>query len=259
MKQNLENHERNQEKFFLLKSHPLEGGFFVGKFFFPCYTFYTYVLICNFIIFFFMKNFSELNFTKHSDGLIPTVVQHAENGKILMVGFSNPESLKISQEKKLATFYSRSQQKLWTKGETSGNTLDLKAIQFDCDADTLLFFALPNGPTCHTGEQTCFFQGEKFQTDAESLWSVYDTVRARKKGITHEDSYVTSLFERGLDRIAQKVGEEAIETVIASKNDDRDDFIGEFSDLLFHMMVLLAEKNITMTQIVAKFEERKKK
>lgn len=200
----------------------------------------------------------NINFKKYSDGLVPTVVQDAQNGKVLMVGFSSPESLKISQEKNLATFFSRSQQKIWTKGETSGNTLKIHAIQFDCDADTLLFFSAPTGPTCHTGKPTCFFQGDDFQTDNQILWSVYETVQARKKGETHDDSYVSSLFERGLDRIAQKVGEEAIETVIASKNDDRDEFIGEFSDLLFHMMVLLVQKEIPMREVVEKFIERKK-
>lgn len=198
----------------------------------------------------------NLDFTRYQDSLVPTVVQDSRNGKILMVGFCNEEALEKTEKTRKATFFSRSKKQLWTKGEISGNTLEVQTIKYDCDADTLLFLALPNGPTCHTGKTSCFFNGESGSTDAEKLWKTYETILERKSSETKEDSYVQYLFTRGLDRIAQKVGEEAIETVIASKNNDTDDFIGEFSDLLFHMMVLLAEKNIPLSDIVTKFEER---
>lgn len=198
----------------------------------------------------------KIDFKKYENNLVPAVVQDARSGKILMVGFCNEESLKKTQETRKATFFSRSKNALWTKGEISGNTLEVKTIKYDCDADTLLFLAYPNGPTCHTGKNSCFFNGEEGRTDAEILWNTYETVLARKSEKIDEKSYVQYLYQKGLDRIAQKVGEEAIETVIASKNDNRDEFVGEFSDLLFHMMVLLSQKEISFTEIIAKFESR---
>ncbi len=198
-----------------------------------------------------------LNFAKYENGLIPTIVQHQESGKVLMLGFSTLESLQKTNETKRATFFSRSQKALWTKGETSGNFLHVSAIKWDCDADTLLFLALPDGNTCHTGAESCFFEGDVKNTDAEVLWGVYKTVLHRKQE-SPEESYVASLLAEGNDRIIQKVGEEAIETVIAAKNDDEKEFVGEFADLLFHMMVLLVAKDIPLSKIVEKFQERKK-
>lgn len=198
-----------------------------------------------------------LSFAKYPDGLIPTVVQHASSGKVLMLGFSNSESLEKTKATRLATFYSRSRHTLWTKGETSHNALHITAIKYDCDADSLLFLAIPTGPTCHTGEESCFFEGDEEKTDAEILWEVFDTVVSRKTDAA-ENSYVKSLFTEGLDRIAQKVGEEAVETVIAAKNDDLPEFIGEASDLLFHLMVLLVEKGVSLHDIAEKFAERHK-
>lgn len=206
-----------------------------------------------------MDFIASLDFKKYPDGLIPTIIQHEASGKVLMLGFSSEESLKLSDETRVATFFSRSKKALWKKGETSGHILEIKSIHFDCDDDTLLFKCIPHGPTCHTGRDSCFFKGEEFSTQAEVLFSIYDTIKKRKAGETHNSSYVSSLFESGLDRIAQKVGEEAVETVIAAKNDDKDEFIGEFSDLLFHMMVLLEEKGVSMRDIMDKFEERNKK
>jgi len=201
----------------------------------------------------------KIDFEKYENGLVPAVVQDARSGKVLMVGFCNTESLQKTLETRKATFFSRSKNALWTKGEISGNFLTVKTVKFDCDADTLLFLAEPTGPTCHTGEKSCFFNGEEGRTDAEILWSTYETVLARKNEKADEKSYVQYLYSKGLDRIAQKVGEEAIETVIASKNDDRDEFVGEFSDLLFHMMVLLSQKEIPFTEIIQKFDSRKGK
>jgi len=216
----------------------------------------------------------NIDFKKYENNLVPAVVQDATSGKVLMVGFCNEEALEKTEKTRKATFFSRSKNALWTKGEISGNFLQVKTIKYDCDADTLLFLAYPNGPTCHTGEISCFFRGEEGRTDAEILWSTYETVLQRKKEFISEQdknseiskntkqdekSYVKYLYKKGLDRIAQKVGEEAIETVIASKNNNRDDFVGEFSDLLFHMMVLLSQKDIPLTEIVAKFDDRKGK
>ena len=219
----------------------------------------------------------NIDFKKYENNLVPAVVQDATSGKVLMVGFCNEEALEKTEKTRKATFFSRSKNALWTKGEISGNFLQVKTIKYDCDADTLLFLAYPNGPTCHTGEISCFFRGEEGRTDAEILWSTYETVLQRKKEFISEQdeisknpeiseelekpgkSYVKYLYKKGLDRIAQKVGEEAIETVIASKNNDRDEFVGEFSDLLFHMMVLLSQKEIPLTEIIAKFDNRKGK
>ncbi len=202
---------------------------------------------------------SSLQFEKYSDGLIPAVAQDATSGKVLMVGFCNAQAVQKTLDTRKATFFSRSKNELWTKGEISGNFLSVKTVKFDCDADTLLFLCTPNGPTCHTGKTSCFFNGEEGSTDAELLWKTYQTVLARKSEPENSESYVQYLYQKGLDKIAQKVGEEAVETVIASKNDNREEFVGEFSDLLFHMMVLLAEKDVSLTEIVARFDERKGK
>ncbi len=196
----------------------------------------------------------SLNFTKYSDNLIPTIIQDKTSGKVLMLGFSSEEAYNVSKETRNATFFSRSKNRLWTKGEESGNTLQIESIKYDCDEDTLLYICTPNGPTCHTGNISCFFNNED-KTDAELLWGIYNTVLSRKIDAP-KDSYVASLYDEGLDRIIQKVGEEAIETVIAAKNEDKEEFIGEFSDLLFHMMVLLSAKEITLSEIVAKFKSR---
>ncbi len=199
----------------------------------------------------------SLNFSKYSDNLIPTIIQSKTSGKVLMLGFSSAEAYEKSKETRNATFFSRSKNRLWTKGEESGNFLKIESIKYDCDEDTLLYICTPTGPTCHTGKDSCFFNNvdNKEKTDAELLWGVYETVLDRKNNAP-EGSYVASLYKDGLDRIIQKVGEEAVETVIAAKNEDKDEFIGEFADLLFHMMVLLSEKEITLTEIVAKFKSR---
>lgn len=204
-----------------------------------------------------MNNEQTLNFSKYSDGLIPTIVQDIQSGKVLMLGFSNEESLKKTKETKKATFFSRSHNALWTKGETSGNFLEVQAIKSDCDDDSLLFLCIPTGPTCHTGAESCFFEGDNASVELETLWEVYRTILKRKEQMP-ENSYVASLFREGNDRIIQKVGEEAIETVIASKNEDTQEFIGEFADLLFHMLVLLCAKDISFSEIMKKFEARKK-
>lgn len=199
----------------------------------------------------------ELDFAK-GNGLIPAIIQDADNFQILMLGYMNKEAVETTLEKQQVTFYSRSKERLWTKGETSGNFLDLVDIQQDCDNDTLLILAHPNGPTCHTGAQSCFFQKDfqpkqklNFLDDLEKL------IHSRKKD-KPEDSYTTHLFENGLDMIAQKVGEEAVETIIESKNNNDEEFVGEVADLVYHLMVLLAEKETTINDVVKKLEQRHK-
>ncbi len=197
----------------------------------------------------------DLHFSKYPDELIPTVVQHASSGKVLMLGFSSKQSLEKTKKSRIAHFFSRSRKCLWQKGETSGDFLRIVSIKHDCDDDTLLFLVIPDGNVCHTGKETCFFTGEGGMTDAEIIWDVFSTILSRQTSPV-QDSYVHSLFLEGLDRIAQKVGEEAIETVIASKNENKEEFIGEASDLLFHLMVLLAEKKVSLHHISQKFKER---
>ena len=203
-------------------------------------------------------NIDELDFEK-GDGLIPAIIQDAENFQVLMLGYMNREALETTLEEERVTFYSRSKERLWTKGETSGNYLTLVDLQQDCDSDALLILAHPNGPVCHTGEQSCFHRknfapqnGLGFLDDLEKL------IVSRQKEMP-EDSYTTYLFEKGLDKITQKVGEEAVETIIEAKNNKKKKFIGEVADLLFHLMVLLTEKGISLNKVVKKLKKRHKK
>ncbi len=201
----------------------------------------------------------NLDFNK-GDGLIPAIIQDAKTFRVLMLGYMNEEAVKQTLEDELVTFYSRSKQRLWTKGETSGNTLKLIDMQADCDNDTILILAAPTGPTCHTGETSCFhekkFKPKKhkldFLLDLEEL--IYD-----RKTEMPEGSYTTYLFNKGIDKIAQKVGEEAVETVIESKNNKKKKFVGEVADLLFHLMVLMAEREISLKKVVKKLKKRHKK
>jgi len=197
-----------------------------------------------------MLNPDELTFDR--DGLIPAVAQDAF-GRVRMVGWMDREAVRATQDKGLATFWSRSRKALWTKGETSGNRLRLISMRADCDGDTLLITAAPEGPTCHTGARTCF--GE----DAEGLpWlgDLEDLLRARKASASLDGSYTEKLFARGVDRIAKKVVEEAGETVIAAKNEDRDEFLGEAADLLFHLDALLVARGASLTEVVAVLRAR---
>lgn len=193
-----------------------------------------------------------------ANGLVPAIVQDAETMRVLMLGYMNEESLSRTLQTGKATFYSRSRQKIWVKGESSGNVLDVKAIHLDCDADTILIQTVPAGPTCHTGEVSCFFKPEMTpQAKGAFLFQLEELLKERKEKLP-EGSYTTHLFRRGLDKIAQKVGEEAVETVIASKNDDQKEFLYESSDLLFHLMVLLTERGNSLSELVAELESRHK-
>lgn len=193
----------------------------------------------------------NLDFAKYSDGLMPTVVQDARDGKVLMVAFMNPEALKATIESNRVTFFSRSKQRLWTKGETSGNFLDVISINADCDDDTILIKAIPLGPVCHTGSTTCFDGNFGF-----GFLGKLEQVIEERKSRDPDDSYVAILFAKGINKIAQKVGEEAVETVIAAKEDDPKAFRSEAADLLFHYLVLLNAKGTSLTDISMELEDR---
>ncbi|MDR2938162.1 MAG: bifunctional phosphoribosyl-AMP cyclohydrolase/phosphoribosyl-ATP diphosphatase HisIE, partial [Prevotellaceae bacterium] len=180
-----------------------------------------------------MIDFSKLN------GLVPAVVQDSATGKVLMVAFMNEEAYQKTLDTKLVTFYSRTRSRLWTKGEESGNFLDLVSIAEDCDHDTLLVKAKPRGVVCHTGADTCF--NEENTSGILFLDYLQNLIQTRKKEMP-EGSYTTKLFTKGVNKIAQKVGEEAVELVIEAKDDNEELFLGEAADLMFHYLVLLAQK-----------------
>jgi phosphoribosyl-ATP pyrophosphohydrolase/phosphoribosyl-AMP cyclohydrolase len=198
----------------------------------------------------------KLDFSK-SNGLIPAIVQDAQTHVVLMLGYMNEEALNVTLSRGLVTFWSRSRQKLWTKGETSGNYLQLREILPDCDDDTLLIKAIPTGPVCHTGADTCFNEDNKPQDMERSEFLFYlEEIIADRRENPVEGSYTNHLFSRGLNKIAQKVGEEAVELIIESKDDDKDLFIGEAADLMYHYMVLLAEKNVKLQEVIDMLKNR---
>jgi len=197
----------------------------------------------------------NLDFNKYADGLVPAIIQDAKTLKVLMLGFMNTEALKITQESGKATFYSRSQKKIWTKGETSGNFLMVQDILTDCDNDTLLIKANPIGPTCHKGTETCFYETSDTPFSLEYLEKVIIERRMQSPDV----SYTRRLFDKGINKIAQKVGEEAVELVIESKDNNPDLFINEAADLMFHYLVLLQAKGFNLSQVVKVLEDRHKK
>ena len=193
------------------------------------------------------------DFSKYTDGLVPVIVQDAATNKVLMLGFMNEEALNKTNADGKVTFFSRSKQRLWTKGETSNNFLIVKEIISDCDNDTLLIKALPTGPVCHTGADTCFNE----KNSSFSLEKLEAIITDRKKNPT-ASSYTASLFAKGINKIAQKVGEEAVELVIESKDDNKDKFLGEAADLLYHYLVLLQAKNYKLDEVVEVLAKRHK-
>ncbi|MFV0391904.1 MAG: bifunctional phosphoribosyl-AMP cyclohydrolase/phosphoribosyl-ATP diphosphatase HisIE [Paludibacteraceae bacterium] len=195
-----------------------------------------------------------LDFQK-SGGLIPVIIQDSNTSKVLMLGYMNEESLAKTQETGKVTFFSRSKNRLWTKGEESGNFLNLVSIMPDCDNDTLLVKVHPEGPTCHTGADTCW--GEENKTDISFLAYLQDFIKKRYDEMP-EGSYTTSLFRKGINRMAQKVGEEAVETVIEATNGTEDGFLYEASDLVYHLIVLLTSKGYSLTDIAKELEKRHK-
>ena len=202
------------------------------------------------------KNFSELikrvDFSKTGDDIIPVIVQDSATNVILMLGYMNLEALHKTIDTKLVTFFSRSKQRLWVKGETSKNYLHLVDIKTDCDFDTLLIKAKPDGNVCHTGAETCF---NEINTSDDFLRTLEKIIVNRKKHPV-SGSYTSTLFKKGLNAIAQKVGEEAVELIIEAKDNDKKLFLNEAADLLFHFMVLLHSKNMTLDDVVDVLQDR---
>ncbi len=198
----------------------------------------------------------NIDFNKNNDGLVPTIIQDAITKNVLMLGYMNAEALDRTKETGKVTFYSRSKKRLWTKGEESGNFLKLVDIKNDCDNDTLLVSVNPVGPTCHKGTATCW------AGDNESNFGFFseleDTIEQRRNSADGEQSYVATLFEKGINKIAQKVGEEAVETVIEAMDNNDDLFLYESADLLFHYLILLQAKGFTLKDIEAELMRRKK-
>ena len=194
----------------------------------------------------------KIDFKKYHDQLVPAIIQDFTTQKVLMLGFMNEEAFKKTEELGKVTFFSRSKKKLWTKGEESGNFLIVKQVLLDCDNDTLLIKAQPLGPTCHTGADTCWSERNHKE---DFLYYLEDIIELRKKS-TDEKSYVRQLFRSGINKIAQKVGEEAVEMVIESKDNNDELFMNEAADLLFHYLVLLNAKGYTLTDVVGLLRSR---
>lgn len=221
----------------------------------------------------------DIDFKFNQQGLMPAVVQDYQTKEVLMVAYVNEESLNLSLDKGETVFYSRSRQELWHKGKTSGNTQEIKEIYYDCDQDTILFLVNPTGPACHTGKETCFYRkiAEETETKAKEMMELqqeaqkievdfetknivdflYNLILDRKKKMP-EGSYTTYLFEEGIDKILKKVGEESAEVIIASKNEPDNELIYESADLLYHMLVLLAERGIEPDQVRFELKKRHK-
>lgn len=195
----------------------------------------------------------EINFSKYSDGLVPAIIQDFHTNNVLMLGFMSEESFQKTQETKRVTFFSRSRQILWTKGETSGNFLHVKEILVDCDSDTILIKAIPSGAVCHTGSDTCF--EEKNESD-NFLFELEKVIQLRKLEPL-ENSYTSKLFKKGINKIAQKVGEEAVELVIEAKDNNDELFKNEAADLLYHLLVLLAAKDINLQDVIETLKIRR--
>jgi len=186
-------------------------------------------------------------FDKSPDGLLPAIIQDSITGKVLMLGYMNAEAYQKTMTDKIVTFFSRSKQRLWTKGETSNNFLNVKNVLIDCDGDTILIYASPDGPTCHTGNDTCFQE----INDGKVLFinHLRDVIRDRKLNPS-DKSYTSELFQKGVNKVAQKVGEEAVELVIEAKDDNKELFLGEAADLFYHYLVLLEQKNYTFDEVL---------
>lgn len=197
----------------------------------------------------------KIDFAK-GNGLIPAIIQDAHTNKVLMLGFMNEESLQKTQAENRVTFFSRTKNRLWTKGEESGNFLEVVSIQTDCDNDTLLIKVSPKGAVCHTGADTCW--GEKNEATDLDFLNGLEAVIAKRKNNPEDNSYTSQLFARGMNKIAQKVGEEATELVIEAKDNNPELFLNEAADLLFHYLILLQAKGFTLNDVVDVLKKRKK-
>lgn len=195
----------------------------------------------------------NLDFSKNN-GLIPVIIQNNETQQVLMLGYMNEEALQKTQNENVVTFFSRSKNRLWTKGETSRNFLKVVSIKEDCDQDALLIQVIPNGPTCHKGTASCFATEPQV-----SFLKELENVIENRISNPNSESYIASLFQKGINKIAQKVGEEAVELVIEAKDDNQDLFVGEAADLLFHYLILLQAKNLKLMDIEEELMRRVKK
>lgn len=198
----------------------------------------------------------KIDFSKYSDGLVPAIIQDLNTKTVLMMGFMNQDAIDATLSQKKVTFFSRSKNRLWTKGEESGNFLHYKSMTVDCDQDTILIQATPQGPVCHKGTDTCW--GEQNALSNLSFLDHLEAVISQRKSAAPNSSYVASLFAKGINKIAQKVGEEAIETVIEAKDDNDDLFLNESADLLFHYLILLQAKGYKLADIVKVLVQRHK-
>jgi len=198
---------------------------------------------------------NEPDFTKTVDGLLPAIIQDDHTGKVLMQGYMNKESFQKTLDEKVVWFYSRSKQRLWKKGETSGNELQVCSVRLDCDLDSILFKVIPLGPVCHTGADTCFNEINMVSYD----WIKHlEAIIEQRQKSGDSKSYVASLFEKGINKIAQKVGEEAVEVVIEAKDDNEELFLNESADLLFHYLILLKAKGYELKDVLGILKLREK-
>jgi len=194
----------------------------------------------------------KVDFAKYADGLVPAIIQDFGTQKVLMLGFMNEEAFRQTEETGLVTFYSRSKKRLWTKGEDSGHHLMVKQVLLDCDKDSLLIKALPKGPVCHTGADTCW--SEK-NVKEDFLYYLEHLIELRRKGVD-ETSYVKRLFDKGINKMAQKVGEEAVELVIEAKDVNQALFLEEAADLLFHYLILLQARDCSLADVIQILQKR---
>ncbi|TAF56865.1 MAG: bifunctional phosphoribosyl-AMP cyclohydrolase/phosphoribosyl-ATP diphosphatase HisIE [Sphingobacteriia bacterium] len=194
----------------------------------------------------------QVDFAKYADGLVPAIVQDDRTLKVLMLGFMNPAALEKTTSTGRVTFFSRSKQRLWTKGEESGHFLELRSMAMDCDADTLLIKAHPLGPVCHTGADTCWNE----PNHSPHFLDYLSEVIALRKNADPASSYVAKMFQKGINKIAQKVGEEAVEMVIEAKDNNKELFLGESADLLFHYLMLLQAKGVGLDEVIAVLKKR---
>ena len=198
----------------------------------------------------------NIDFTKNNDGLVPAIIQDAATKNVLMLGYMNQEAFDKTVATKLVTFFSRTKNRLWTKGEESGNTLTLIAVKLDCDSDSLLLQVNPNGPTCHKGTDTCW--SESNTANYGFISTLEATIANRIESADTTKSYIASLFSEGINKVAQKVGEEAVEVIIEAKDNNDDLFLSESADLLFHYLLLLQAKGFQLNDVVSVLKSREK-
>ncbi len=193
------------------------------------------------------------------DGLVPAIVQDADTGAVLMMAYMNREALDETLKRRRAVFFSRSKQRLWEKGETTGHTLDVVDVALDCDADTLLVTARPRGPACHNGTLTCFGDQPRSAATSIAFLAKLESVIAQRATEQPDASYTAKLLAKGINKVAQKVGEEGVETALAGVNEADDKLVGESADLLFHLLVLLRARGVPLSEVIAELEKRHRK